>query len=114
MSKLNLSVLLEVSASADDVIKAIAGKSDDVHPDNSTAICRLYDDLNDRHAPPAIVKAMADELINLRQLNRIRQAQRIIDRRRFVDSAVTSQITLEHKIAPSQPPLTKENSHGPA
>ena len=42
---------------------------------------QLYDWLNDVAAPPEIVKAMADELINLRQTKQRQYAQRILDRR---------------------------------
>ncbi|EAA6844614.1 hypothetical protein DRX19_27275 [Salmonella enterica subsp. enterica] len=37
---------------ADEVITALAGTNDDVHPDNSTKMTQLYDDLNDHYAPP--------------------------------------------------------------
>lgn len=68
MSKLSLSDLKAISESAHEVILAIAGNHDEFHPNNSEKMCELWDDLNDRHAPPAVVKSMADELINLRAL----------------------------------------------
>lgn len=81
MSKLTLSVLQAISDSAGEVIKAVVGKSERAHPADSEAMIRLWDDLNDRHAPPAVVKAMADELINLRQRSHEWTAQRIRERR---------------------------------
>lgn len=44
---------------ADEVITALAGTNDDVHPDNSTKMVRLYDDLNDHYAPPEVVRELA-------------------------------------------------------
>ncbi|EHK4301195.1 hypothetical protein MXG19_004365, partial [Salmonella enterica] len=41
---------------ADEVITALAGTNDDVHPDNSTKMTQLYDDLNDHYAPPEVVR----------------------------------------------------------
>lgn len=44
---------------ADEVITALTGTNDDVHPDNSSKMCALWDDLNDRYAPPEIVRELA-------------------------------------------------------
>lgn len=44
---------------ADEVITALAGTNDDVHPDNSSKMCALWDDLNDRYAPPEVVRELA-------------------------------------------------------
>ncbi|MDM2751480.1 DUF551 domain-containing protein [Citrobacter sp. Cs237] len=44
---------------ADEVITALAGTNDDVHPDNSRKMCDLLDDLNDRYAPPEVVRDLA-------------------------------------------------------
>lgn len=44
---------------ADEVITALAGTNDDVHPDNSTKMTQLYDDLNDHYAPPEVVRELA-------------------------------------------------------
>ncbi|HFZ1709073.1 TPA: DUF551 domain-containing protein [Citrobacter sedlakii] len=44
---------------ADEVITALAGTNDDVHPDNSRRMCDLWDDLNDRYAPPEVVRELA-------------------------------------------------------
>lgn len=87
MSKLSLAILQSASDSAGEVIAALAGENDDAHPDNSRKMCELWDNLNDRHAPPCVVKAMADELINIRVTNQKLRAQRIADRRRFSNPA---------------------------
>lgn len=52
----------KIIEAADEVITALAGTNEDVHKDDSTKMCQLWDDLNDRHATPEIVKAMAREL----------------------------------------------------
>lgn len=52
----------KIIEAADEVITALAGTNEDVHKDDSSKMCQLWDDLNDRHATPAIVKAMALEL----------------------------------------------------
>ncbi|HHZ0980258.1 TPA: hypothetical protein ACV84Y_003453 [Salmonella enterica] len=44
---------------ADEVITALAGTNEDVHPDNSQEMIRLYDDLNDHYAPPEVVRELA-------------------------------------------------------
>ncbi|ECD4946995.1 DUF550 domain-containing protein [Salmonella enterica subsp. enterica serovar Muenchen] len=44
---------------ADKVITALAGTNEDVHPDNSQEMIRLYDDLNDHYAPPEVVRELA-------------------------------------------------------
>lgn len=43
---------------ADEVITALAGTNDDVHPESDNML-RLWDDLNDRYAPPEIVRELA-------------------------------------------------------
>lgn len=86
MSKIPLEKLRRISESAKDVIDALAG-DEDVSRNDSDGIVRLYDYLNDVAAPPSAVKAMADELINLRQTNQMLQRQRIADRRRFANPA---------------------------
>lgn len=54
--------LTKIIESAEAVISALAGTNEDVHPDNSTKMCRLWDSLNDDDAPPEVVLAMAREL----------------------------------------------------
>ena len=49
----------EIIEAADAVITALAGKNEDVHPDNSTKMVQLYDDLNDHYAPPEVVRELA-------------------------------------------------------
>lgn len=43
---------------ADEVITALAGTNEDVHPESDNML-RLWDDLNDRYAPPEIVRELA-------------------------------------------------------
>lgn len=52
--------LTRIIESADEVITALAGTNDDIHPDNSTKMCAAWDDLNDRNAPPSVVKRLAE------------------------------------------------------
>ena len=70
MSKLSFSALKSISESAKEVMLAITGEHEEVSPNDSRKMCELWDDLNDRHAPPAVVKSMADELINQRYMVR--------------------------------------------
>ncbi|MBJ6597470.1 DUF551 domain-containing protein [Enterobacter asburiae] len=49
----------KIIEAADEIITALAGTNDDVHPDNSTKMVRLYDDLNDHYAPPEVVRELA-------------------------------------------------------
>lgn len=44
---------------ADEVITALAGTNEDVHPDNSTKMCAAWDELNDHYAPPEVVRELA-------------------------------------------------------
>ena len=57
----------EIIDAADAVITALAGTNDDVHPDNHTKMCQLYDELNDRYVTPEIVRELAH--IALRSLD---------------------------------------------
>ncbi|EAR8219616.1 hypothetical protein IRP70_001039 [Salmonella enterica] len=43
---------------ADEVITALAGTNEDVHPESDNML-RLWDDLNDRYAPPEVVRELA-------------------------------------------------------
>lgn len=52
----------KIIEAADEVIRALAGTNEDVHKNDSAKMCQLWDDLNDRYATPAIVKAIAREL----------------------------------------------------
>ncbi len=49
---------LKIIEAADEVISALAGTNEDVHPDNDNML-RLWDDLNDRYAPPEVVRELA-------------------------------------------------------
>lgn len=52
----------KIIEAADEVITALAGTNEDVHKNDSAKMCQLWDDLNDRYATPAIVKALAAEI----------------------------------------------------
>lgn len=49
----------KIIVAADEVITALAGTNEDVHPDDSKKMCELWDGLNDRHAPPVVVRELA-------------------------------------------------------
>ncbi|HAH2166209.1 TPA: DUF551 domain-containing protein [Escherichia coli] len=49
---------LKIIEAADEVISALAGTNEDVHP-GSDNMLRLWDDLNDRYAPPEVVRELA-------------------------------------------------------
>ena len=49
----------KIIVAADEVITALAGTNEDVHPDDSKKMCELWDDLNDRLAPPVVVRELA-------------------------------------------------------
>lgn len=49
----------KIIVAADEVITALTGTNEDVHPDDSKKMCELWDDLNDRHAPPVVVRELA-------------------------------------------------------
>ncbi|HHY1698394.1 TPA: DUF551 domain-containing protein [Escherichia coli] len=48
----------KIIEAADEVISALAGTNEDVHP-GSDNMLRLWDDLNDRYAPPEVVREQA-------------------------------------------------------
>ncbi|HAM4926823.1 TPA: DUF551 domain-containing protein [Escherichia coli] len=47
----------KIIEAADEVISALAGTNEDVHP-GSDNMLRLWDDLNDRYAPPEVVREL--------------------------------------------------------
>lgn len=48
----------KIIEAADEVISALAGTNEDVNP-GSDNMLRLWDDLNDRYAPPEVVRELA-------------------------------------------------------
>lgn len=48
----------KIIEAADEVITALAGTNEDVHPESENML-RLWDDLNDRYAPPEVVRELA-------------------------------------------------------
>jgi hypothetical protein len=49
----------QIIDAADEVITALAGTNDEVHKDDTNKMVRLWDDLNDRYAPPEVVRELA-------------------------------------------------------
>lgn len=49
---------LKIIEAADEVISTLAGTNEDVHL-GSDNMLRLWDDLNDRYAPPEVVRELA-------------------------------------------------------
>lgn len=72
----------KIIEAADEVISALAGTNEDVHP-GSDNMLRLWDDLNDRYAPPEVVRELAR--IVLASL----EAEPIAWRYRYVKKGVT-------------------------
>ncbi|EIY4337952.1 DUF551 domain-containing protein [Escherichia coli] len=48
----------KIIEAADEVISALAGTNEDIHPGRDNML-RLWDDLNDRYAPPEVVRELA-------------------------------------------------------
>ncbi|WP_288875139.1 DUF551 domain-containing protein [uncultured Kosakonia sp.] len=62
-AQLSREILQKVVDAADAVISALAGENEEVHKDDSTKMCCLWDELNDKYAPPEIVRSMARMLL---------------------------------------------------
>lgn len=58
MSTITREQAQKIIAAADEVITALAGTNEDVHPESDNML-RLWDDLNDRYAPPEVVRELA-------------------------------------------------------
>ncbi|WP_233471563.1 hypothetical protein [Raoultella ornithinolytica] len=58
-SKLTREQTQQIIDAADAVITALAGTNDEVHKDDTDKMIRLWDDLNDRYAPPEVVRELA-------------------------------------------------------
>lgn len=50
---------LKIIDAADEAITALAGTNEEVHPEDDMKMCRLWDDLNDKYAPPEVVRELA-------------------------------------------------------
>ena len=59
MSTITKEQAQKIIEAADEVITALAGTNEDVHPEDSRKMCDLWDDLNDRYAPPEVVRELA-------------------------------------------------------
>ncbi|MGK7151716.1 hypothetical protein ACSOTU_05540 [Klebsiella pneumoniae] len=57
--KMTKESLLKIIGAADEVISALAGTNDEVHKDDTDKLVRLWDDLNDRYAPPEVLRELA-------------------------------------------------------
>lgn len=58
-SKLTREETQQIIDAADAVITALAGTNDEVHKDDNDKMIGLWDDLNDRYAPPEVVRELA-------------------------------------------------------
>lgn len=58
MSTITREQAQKIIEAADEVITALAGTNEDVHPESDNML-RLWDDLNDRYAPPKVVRELA-------------------------------------------------------
>jgi len=58
-NKLTREQTQQIIDAADAVISAQAGTNDEVHKDDTDKMVSLWDDLNDRHAPPEVVRELA-------------------------------------------------------
>ena len=57
--KMTKESLLKIICAADEVISALAGTNDEVNKDDTDKMIHLWDDLNDRYAPPEVVRELA-------------------------------------------------------
>ena len=58
-SKLTREQARQIIDAADALITALAGTNDEVHKDDTDKMVRLWDDLNDRYAPPEVIRDLA-------------------------------------------------------
>lgn len=59
MTTITRELAQKIIDAADEVITALAGINEDVHLEDSAKVCGLWDDLNDRYAPPEVVRELA-------------------------------------------------------
>lgn len=59
MASITKEKVMQVIDAADDVISALAGQNEDVHPLDSGKMVELYDRLNDEVATPEVVRELA-------------------------------------------------------
>lgn len=74
---------------ADEVITALAGTNENVHPESDNML-RLWDDLNDRYAPPEVVRELARIALDAQAAAPVYQW-----RERYVDSDLWDDCTQE-------------------
>ncbi len=109
---------LKIIEAADEVISALAGTNEDVHP-GSDNMLRLWDDLNDRYAPPEVVRELARialasleadpvKRVNSDQMRRVcLEANRHLDK---YDAMAKEVNKLLGRIAPPAPVVPEEIS----
>lgn len=59
MTTITRKLAQKIIDAADEVITVLAGTNEDVHSEDSAKMCGLWDDLNDRYAPPEVVRELA-------------------------------------------------------
>ena len=59
MSTITKDQAQKIIEAADEVITALAGTNEDIHPDNYTKMCEAWNFLNDNAAPPEVVRELA-------------------------------------------------------
>ncbi|WP_454779292.1 hypothetical protein [Klebsiella michiganensis] len=57
--KMTKDSLLKIIGAADEVISALADTNDEVHKEDTDKMVRLWDGLNDKYAPPEVVRELA-------------------------------------------------------
>ncbi|EOW6646201.1 hypothetical protein ACOZ0N_003155 [Cronobacter muytjensii] len=92
MSEITQDRLDRIVETADEILSALAGKNEDVHPDDSKKMCQLWDELNDSLAPPEVVKAIVLELSELRKE---REAAVSVYQMRLIDGTEDQTIWVE-------------------
>lgn len=60
MNSPTIEQLQKIINAAEEVITALDGTNEDIHRDSSSKMCEAWDYLNDRAAPPKVVKQLAE------------------------------------------------------
>ncbi|TKU92263.1 DUF551 domain-containing protein [Citrobacter sp. wls617] len=89
MSTITREQAQKIIDAADEVITALAGTNEDVHPE-SDSMLRLWDDLNDHYAPPEVVRELARIALDAQAAAPVYQW-----RERYVDSDLWDDCTKE-------------------
>ncbi|MGA4664433.1 hypothetical protein ACK6SE_03415 [Enterobacter ludwigii] len=89
MSTITREQAQKIIEAADEVITALAGTNEDVHPESDNML-RLWDDLNDRYAPPEVVRELARFALAAQAAGPVYQW-----RERYIDSDLWDDCTKE-------------------